>query len=180
MPKKKQRERERRGNGSVTVAKRDANGKPILWRASISLGMVTINGKRKRNRPTEYAETEAAAWVELKRLHAKHLTGDDMAPDKQTVEAFLLRFLAHVKMVLSPGGYGIYESRCRVHIIPTIGGIKLKALKTAHVQVMLDALTTKGLEPNTVKGVRRTISFLRRLRNIGLSFHCRALCLDTE
>jgi hypothetical protein len=46
MPKKKQRERERRGNGSVSVAKRDASGKPILWRASISLGMVTINDKR--------------------------------------------------------------------------------------------------------------------------------------
>jgi integrase len=44
-----------------------------------------------------------------------------------------------------------------VHIIPAIGGIKLKTLKTAHVQVMLDALATKGLEPNTVKGVRRTI-----------------------
>jgi integrase len=156
MPKK-QRARARRGNGSVTVAKRDARGKPILWRASISLGMVTIDGKRKRNRPTEYAETEAAAWLELRRLQAKHLTGDDMTPDKQTVEAFLLRFLAHVKMVLSPGGYGIYESRCRVHIIPSIGGIKLKTLKTAHVQVMLDALVTKGLEPNTIKGVRRTI-----------------------
>src|SRR5436309_7085988 len=156
MPKM-QHERERRGNGSVTVAKRDKNGKPILWRASISLGTVTINGKRNRNRPTKYAETEAAAWLELKRLQAKHLAGDDMAPDKQTVEAFLLRFLAHVKMVLSPGGYGIYESRCRVHLIPTIGGFKLKTLKTAHIQMMLDALVTKGLEPNTVRGVRRTI-----------------------
>jgi hypothetical protein len=56
---KKQRERERRGNGSITVAKRDASGKPILWRASISLGMVTINSKRTRNRPTMYAETGA-------------------------------------------------------------------------------------------------------------------------
>src|SRR5215208_3884424 len=153
MPKKKQRERQRRNDGGVSVAKRDANGKPILWRASISLGMVTINGKRKRNRPTEYAATEAEAWTELKRLHAKHVTGDDMTPDTQTVEAFLSRFLAHVKVMLSPGGYGIYESRCRVHIIPSIGGLKLKELKTAHVQVMLDALATKGLKPNTVKGV---------------------------
>ena len=156
MPKK-QRERERRGNGSVTVAKRDASGKPVLWRASISLGMVTINGKRKRNRPTVYAETEAEAWTELKRLHAKHLTGDDMTPDKQTVEAFLIRFLAHVKTTLSPGSYGIYESSCRVNIIPAIGGIKLKLLKTAHVQMMLDALVTRGLKPATVRGVRRII-----------------------
>jgi integrase len=44
-----------------------------------------------------------------------------------------------------------------VHIIPAIGGIKLKALKTPHVQTMLDALVAKGLEPNTVKSVRRII-----------------------
>jgi hypothetical protein len=43
MPKK-QRARRRRGDGGVSVAKRDANGKPILWKASISLGVVTIDG----------------------------------------------------------------------------------------------------------------------------------------
>ena len=30
------------------MARRDANGKPILWKASISLGVVTIDGKRRR------------------------------------------------------------------------------------------------------------------------------------
>jgi integrase len=156
MPKK-QRERRRRGDGTVSVAKRDASGKPILWKASISLGTVTIDGKARRNRPTEYADTEKEAHQKLKRLQAMHLTGDDMAPDKQTVEAFLIRWLAHIKLMLTPGAYGVYESRCRVHIIPAIGGIKLKTLKTPHVQTMLDALVARGLEPNTVKGVRRTI-----------------------
>jgi integrase len=156
MPKK-QRERRRRGDGGVTIHKRDAKGRPIRWKASISLGFVTINGKRRRNRPTKYADTEAKAHQLLKQMQARYLTGDDMTPNKQTVEAFLLRFLAHVKVVLSPGAYGIYESRCRVHIIPTIGGLKLKTLKTGHVQPMLDALAEKGLEPSTVRGVRRTI-----------------------
>jgi integrase len=156
MPKK-QRERRRRGDGGVTVAKRDASGKPILWKASISLGAVTIDGKARRNRPTEYADTEKEAYQKLRQMQAKHITGDDMKPDKQTVEAFLIRWLAHVKLILTPGSYGAYESRLRCHIIPAIGGIKLKTLKTAHIQVMLDALVAKGLEPNTVKGIRQTI-----------------------
>src|SRR5688572_31681476 len=104
MPKK-QRERRRRGDGGVSVAKRDANGRPILWKASISLGMITINGKRTRNRPTEYADTEAEAYQKLKQMQAKHLSGDDMTPDKQTVEALLARWLEHIKAVRSAGTY---------------------------------------------------------------------------
>ncbi|HEU5103497.1 MAG TPA: site-specific integrase, partial [Roseiflexaceae bacterium] len=156
MPKK-QRERRRRGDGSVTVARRDASGKPILWKACVSLGVITINGKPRRHRPTEYAETEAEAHRLLKQLQAQHLTGDDMTPSTQTVEAFLLRWLAHVKTVRSLGTYEVYEARCRCHIIPAIGGLKLRALKTAHVQTMLDALARKGLAPNTISGIRSTI-----------------------
>jgi hypothetical protein len=155
MPKKL-RERRRRGDGGVTIAKRDGNGKPILWKASISLGVVTINGKARRNRPTEYAETEKEAHELLKRLQAKYLAGDDMIPSKQTVESFLLRWLDHVKATRSNGTYGVYETRCRVHIIPAIGGLKLRALKTAHVQTMLDALADT-LAPSTVKDIRATI-----------------------
>jgi integrase len=157
MPKK-QRERRRRGDGGVSVAKRDANGRPILWKASISLGMITINGKRTRNRPTEYADTEAEAYQKLKQMQAKHLSGDDMTPDKQTVEALLARWLEHIKAVRSAGTYAEYESRCRVHIIPAIGHLRLKGLKTAHVQAMLDALVARGLEPNTIKGIRGTLT----------------------
>jgi integrase len=154
---KEQRERRRRGDGTVSVAKRDANGRPILWKASISLGVVTIDGKARRNRPTEYAATEAEAHQKLKLLQSKHLTGEDLAPDKQTLEAFLYRWLEHIKTIREPGTYEEYESKCRVHIIPAIGGIRLKALKTTHVQTMLDALVNKGLKPSTVKGVRRVV-----------------------
>src|SRR6266511_1583546 len=153
MPKK-QRERRRRGDGTVSVAKRDQTGKPILWKASISLGVVTIDGKARRNRPTEYAESEPEAYQKLKLLQSKHLTGDDMAPHKETLESFLLRWLEHVKTVRSAGTYATYESKCRVHIIPAIGGLKLRSLKTTHVQTMLDALTNQGLKPSTVHAVR--------------------------
>jgi excisionase family DNA binding protein len=156
MPKK-QRERRRRGDGTVSVAKCDASGKPILWKASISLGTVTIDGKGRRNRPTEYAETEAEAHKKLKQLQASYLSGDDMTSNTQTVEAFLLRFLAHVKTVRSPGTYGVCESHCRVHIIPAIGGLKLKPLKTTHVQTMINSLPAKGLKPSMVTSIRRTI-----------------------
>jgi integrase len=156
MPKKA-RERRRRGDGNVTVAKRDAKGNPILWKASISLGVVTIDGKKRRNRPTVYATSEPEAHRLLKQLQARHLTGDDMTSNKQTVEAFLLRWLEHVKTVRSAGTYAVYEAKCRVHIIPAIGGIKLRSLKTPHIQAMLDALTNKRLARNTIHSIRSVI-----------------------
>src|SRR4051794_5230283 len=124
MPKKKSRERERRGDGGVSVAKRDANGKPILWKASISLGFVTINGKRKRNRPTVYAESEAEAYLKRKQLQAQHLAGDDFTPGNETLEAFLTRWLEHIKAVRSLGTWMVYESHCRCHIIPVLGSLR--------------------------------------------------------
>lgn len=178
MPKK-QRERRRRGDGTVSVAKRDANGKPILWKASISIGLVTIDGKQRRNRPTEYAETEKEAHELLKRLQARYLAGDDLTPDKQTVEAFLLRWLEHVKTVNSAGTYQHYESRCRRHIIPAIGGLKLKSLKTAHVQTMLDALAAKKLKPSTIKVVKvvlvRALNMARKWGDVKIN-----VAVDTE
>jgi integrase len=155
---KKQRERRRRGDGSVTVAKRDERGKPILWKASISLGLVTIDGKRRRHRPTEYATSEAEAHQLLRRLQAQHLLGDDLAPNPQTVEAFLThRFLPHIKTNRSAGTYEVYESRCPVHIIPAVGSFKLRSLKTAHCQTLLDELTNSGLAPSMVRSVRAVL-----------------------
>jgi integrase len=112
-------------------------------------------------------------------LQARHLTGDDLAPDKQTVEAFLLRWLEHVKIIRSPGTYLHYESRCRCHIIPAIGGRKLRSLKTAHVQAMLDGLVAKGLEPSTVKVVRvvivRALNMARKWSDVKVN-----VAVDTE
>ena len=44
-----------------------------------------------------------------------------------------------------------------MHIIPAIGGLKLKPLKTTHVQTMLNSLPAKGLKPSMVAAIRRTI-----------------------
>lgn len=169
MPKK-QRERRRRGDGTVAPARYDDKGKVALWRGSISLGTVTINGKKRRHRPTVYAATEAEAHQLLKRLQAQHLMGDDLTPSKQTVENYLPRFLAHIKAIDSPGTYENYESRCRNYIIPAIGSIKLRSLKTSHCQALLDALPAKGLGPASVKLVRailiRALNVARKLGDL--------------
>lgn len=157
MPKKKQRERRRRGDGTVSVAKRDASGKPILWKASISLGWVMINGKRTRNRPTEYAETEAEGHLKLKQLQAQHLAGDDFTSGNEIFEAFLIRWLEHIKTIRSLGTWMVYESHCRCHIIPALGSLKPKAIQVTHVQTMLNALVAQGMKPNTVKSIRATL-----------------------
>lgn len=166
MPKK-QRERNRRGDGSVTVAKRDEKGRPILWKASISLGLVTIDGKRRRNRPTEYAETEAEAHELRKRLLAKHLMGEDLTPSKGTVGAAAVRWLAHIKVIRPDGTYRVYEGHYRNHIAPTIGGLIMHKVRTAHCQGLLDALAGT-LAPSTIKDIRAIlVKFFNDAKRLG-------------
>lgn len=169
MPKK-QRARRRRGDGSVIPAKYDKKGRVILWRGMISLGTITIDGKKRRHRPTIYAPTEAEAHQMLKRLQAKHLMGDDLTPGKQTVDAYWPRFLAHIKAIDSPGTCEVYERNGRNHILPSIGSVKLRTLKTSHCQIMLDALPAKGLAPSSVKLIRailiRALNVARKLGDL--------------
>ena len=58
--------------------------------------------------------------------------------------------------------YRAYESHCRLHIGPALGGFKLVDLTPQHVQAFVNDLAGKGLHPTTISRVRAT---LRRALN---------------
>ena len=62
-----------------------------------------------------------------------------------------------------------YESIVRVHLVPTIGRIKLKTLTPAHVRHLYRAKLDAGLTPRSVLHVHRTLSkALRQATDDGL------------
>jgi hypothetical protein len=79
----------RRGHGEGSIFQR-ADGR---WTASVDLGFV--NGKRKRK--WIYGKTRKEVADKLKALHRDQSLGINIAPEKQTVEQFLNRWLAYVK-----------------------------------------------------------------------------------
>jgi len=91
MPKK-QRERGRRGEGTVYPIRK--NGTIVRYAASIDLGI--IDGKRRRK--VIYGETEAEVLAERTKLRADLPRGLDIAPEKLTLEQYLNAWLKSVEL----------------------------------------------------------------------------------
>jgi integrase len=67
--------------------------------------------------------------------------------DRQTVAAFLTRWLEGVKIDRTPNTHSCYERAVRLHVNPHIGGIRLQQLEPMHVQGLYATLAKKGASP---------------------------------
>ncbi|MEJ7816497.1 MAG: site-specific integrase [Rubrobacter sp.] len=78
---------------------------------------------------------------------------------KISVEEYLNRWLSDsVRDTVRQRTYERYESLVRVHIVPSIGRVKLKALTPAHLRRLYRERLDAGLAPRTVLHVHRTLS----------------------
>ena len=78
---------------------------------------------------------------------------------KQTVGEYLARWLSNsVRGTVRQRTYERYESLVRVHLVPSIGRLKLKALTPDHVRELYREKLDGGLAPRTVLHLHRTIS----------------------
>src|SRR6266498_3090508 len=109
----------RRGNGEGGIYQRERDGK---WCASVDLGFV--NGKRRRK--VIYGETRKEVADKLKALHRDQAAGINIAPEQQTVKAFLETWLEQrVKRHNRPRTYESYTTVAQRHLIPHIGKCQL-------------------------------------------------------
>jgi integrase len=92
------------------------------------------------------AKTEAEARARVRELQEQHSAG--LRLDKSpTLEQFLRAWLEEViKRHRKPATYDSYAQLCRLYIYPNLGGIKLEALQSPHIQRLLNKLTDDGLQ----------------------------------
>jgi integrase len=141
----------RRGHGEGAIYQRESDGK---WCASVHLGFV--NGKRRRK--VIYGETRKEVAEKLKALHHDQAAGINIAPEQQTVKAFLETWLEQrVKRHNRPRTYTSYTDIVRLHLVPHIGKYQLAKLTPEQVQTMLNTLAEQGLKPRTVSNVRAVL-----------------------
>jgi integrase len=141
----------RRGHGEGAIYQRESDRK---WCASVDLGFV--NGKRRRK--IIYGETRKEVAEKLKALHRDQAAGINIAPEQQTVEAFLETWLEQrVKRHNRPRTYTSYTDIVRLHLVPHIGKCQLAKLTPEQVQTMLNVLGEQGLKPRTVSNVRAVL-----------------------
>ncbi|MBA3823345.1 MAG: phage integrase N-terminal SAM-like domain-containing protein [Ktedonobacterales bacterium] len=74
-----------------------------------------------------------------------------LIPDeRQTIETYLLSWLAVIKHQIRPSTYRLYEQYVRVHFIPALGKIPLARLTANQVQQFYARKLSDKLSPTTV------------------------------
>ncbi len=116
----------------------------------------TATGPKRR---TLYGKTRQAVAAKLSKALSNREGGLIYDAGKQTVGEYLDRWLSDsVRDTVRQRTYARYESIVRVHLIPAIGRVKLKALTPAHVRGLYRAKLDTGLAPRSVLHIHRTLS----------------------
>ena len=120
-------------------------------------------GKRKR-RWHSFRGTKREAQVECSRLISELRGGSYVDPTRETVGAFLERWLDHMKGQVSPRSHERYTELVRNNIAPPIGGLLIAKLAPAHISgayakaLINGRLDGKGgLSPATVVYMHRVL-----------------------
>ena len=136
----------KRANGEGTVYRRN-DGR---WVASISLE----NGKRK----SIYCQTQREAIKEVQRANLAKEQGMLSTLSDETLGAFLTSWLQDTaKPNLRPRTYIRYRELMDLHVLPTLGSVKLQKLSPQQLQKLYNKKLEEGYAPQTVKHIHRVL-----------------------
>jgi len=141
--------RRRSTRGSIT---RHGEG----WRIQARVGVDPATGEPLRVRETVRG-SKADAERRLTQILREHdVTG--IVPDRELTVAALARdWLAHVRHRIKPSTHKRYGELLRVHILPSVGPVRLTELRAAHVQATIDRVL-EIRSPRTAVNVYRVLS----------------------
>jgi integrase len=114
---------------------------PGHW--AIVIDMRNAGGKRRRKWHS-FAGTKRAAHEECARLVAEFKAGNYVEASKETVGAFLERWLTDVKSRVSPRTHERYAELVRTNIVPALGTTALKNLRPADISAAYATALTSG------------------------------------
>lgn len=141
----------RRGKGEGSISRRQ-DGR---WQAVLDLGR-DATGKRQRH--YFYGETRREVQEALKQALREQEQGVLVGSSKQTLEHYLSHWLeSAVRPSVKASTYAAYQEKVRLHVLPTLGGVKLSALSAQHLQGLYRALLEKGLAPASVRVVHAVL-----------------------
>ena len=140
----------KRGNGEGTTPYRRKNG---LWCAQYTV--YTAGGRKRR---TLYGKTRQEVATKLAKALSDRESGLTFDADNLALNDYLDQWLSDsVRGTVRQRTWERYEQIVRVHIKPSLGRIKLKALTRAHVRALYRAKLDAGLASRTVQYIRTTL-----------------------
>jgi integrase len=139
----------KRGNGAGSITKRN-DGR---WMARFTVH--TAKGPKRRH---IYGRTRQEVATKLAKAMTDRDGGIELDPSSVTVNEYLQRWLNDsVKGSVRPITFESYERLVRVHVVPALGRVKLKALSPAHLQGLYRDRLDAGLSSSTVQRLHAVI-----------------------
>src|SRR5215213_8423433 len=139
----------RRGNGEGSIRRR-ADGR---WE-----GRYTVHTDEGRKQKTVYGKTRKEVAEKLTDVMAGRDKGLIFDAGKLTLGEHLERWLEDVvKPSASHRTYSTNAQQVRTHIAPTLGRIKLKSLRKAHLDRLYREKLDSGLSPSTVRRIHAVL-----------------------
>jgi len=103
-------------------------------------------------------KTKSEVITKISELKTAIATGVDITSNG-SIKDLASKYLKIAERGVNPKTFRSYETQTRVHIIPHLGNIKIKALSTARVNNLVDDL----LKTNSASSVNRTLATLSRI-----------------
>lgn len=140
----------KRGNNEGSIFRR----KDGRWCAQLKLEQE--NGRRKRR--YFYGASQLDVSDQLLKARSDRSKGLPINLERQTVEEFLKRWLeTTLKPNAKPRSFESFETIVNLHIVPTIGRVRLDRVAPQHVAGMLDKLRKADFSPQTIVNVRTVL-----------------------
>ncbi len=129
------------------------------WQVSVESGRDPLSGQRRRNTVLVRGGKREAKRVE-RELEAKVEAGRNLrvGASKLTIRDYLAHWLDVMRSRLAPETWRSYESKLRVNVLPTLGGIRLDRLHVVQIENLYERLGASGLSKLTVHHVHRVLS----------------------
>lgn len=167
--RKKVMQRQPRGRGAI-VARGDG-----CWLVRMYVGSATVDGITRRK---YVAKTIKGTYRQADKARTRMLreqdTGTFVEPAKVTLREYLTGYRTEVEETANrnadidagaPKGWldtiaGVrvaqktlngYRDALRLHVLPTLGGLKLDVIQPRHIEVAYAGMTHRGLSPRTIR-----------------------------
>ncbi len=155
------------------MAKKNGNGEGGISRhkgSGLYMARYTVQTPTGRKRKTLYGKTRREVDEKLTRAKADRDDGLIFDADNLTVGRYLERWLTDsVRDTVKATTYESYERLIRLHLVPTLGRLKLKNLTTTHVRGLYREKLDHGLSPTSVQRVHALLhKALQQAVNDGL------------
>jgi len=124
--------------------------------------VIGVKPDGKPQRKTIYAKTIRELEEKAAELRRQVGTGTIVKDGGMTVSEWAQEWLRTYKMGSGSKTYSMYETMVRVHIVPTLGHIKLRDIRPFHVQRLINEMRNKGLTRATEQAALSLKQIFRR------------------